>query len=180
MRDEAHNSASLDAVEADSTAADETDSAASGSTVAVDTDEPWSIPEGSAMMGSGCVGHGLLSDNPGGGSATGTFVVIAGVSPGVGDSDTLWSAPRLLRRRRFNNRGSPPTGSRKEDLPRPLMMPHVDDEECILSCASFARGGTLLLVEMKSPLHLSNLCAELLPVLASDEVDLDNDNDLTL
>ena len=89
--------------------------------------------------------------------------------------------PRLLRRgRRFNNRGSPPTGSRTKALPRPLMMPYVDGEECILSCASLARGGTLLLVEMRSPLPLSNLCAELLPVLASDDVDLDNDNDLTL
>ena len=88
--------------------------------------------------------------------------------------------PRLLRRgRRFNNRGSPPTGSRTEVLPRPLMMPYVDDETCILSCASLARGGTLLLVEMRSPLHLSNLCAELPHILASDEVGLDKDNDLT-
>ena len=78
MRDETHNSASLDAIEADNTAADEADNAASGSTVAVDTDEPWSIPEGSTTMGSGCVGHGLLSDNPGGGSATGTFAMTAG------------------------------------------------------------------------------------------------------
>ena len=42
MRDEAHNSANLDAVEADDTAADEADSAASGSTVVVDTDDPLS------------------------------------------------------------------------------------------------------------------------------------------
>ena len=89
MRDKAHNSANLDAVEAGNTAAGEADSAAPGSTVAVDTDEPWSIPEGSTTMDSGCVGHGLLSDSPGGGSATGAFVVVAGVGPGVGDPDTL-------------------------------------------------------------------------------------------
>ena len=89
MRDETHSSESLDAIEADNTAADEADSAASGSTVAVDSDEPWSIPEGSTTMDSGCVGHGLLSDRPGGGSATGAFVVVAGVGRGVGDPDTL-------------------------------------------------------------------------------------------
>ena len=175
MRDEAHNSASLDAVEADSTAADETDSAASGSTVAVDTDEPWSIPEGSTTMDSGCVGHGLLSDNPGGGSATGAFVVIAGVGPGVGDSDTLWSTPRLLRRRRFNNRGSPPTGSRIEVPPRPLMMPYVDDEECILSNEE-GQAHTLWSF-CSGEWFLHKVCVF---ALASDEVDVDNDNGLTL
>ena len=89
MRDEAHNSASLDAVEADNTAADEADNAASGSTVVVDTDEPLSVPEGSTTMGSGCVGLGLLSDSPGGGSATGVFVVVAEVGPGMGDPNAL-------------------------------------------------------------------------------------------
>ena len=100
MRGEAHNSANLDAIEADNTDADEADNAASGSTVAVDTDEPWSIPEGSTTMDSGCVGHDLLSDSPGGKSSTVASVVVAGVGPGVANPDALWSVPRILCRGR--------------------------------------------------------------------------------
>ena len=105
MRGETHNSACLDAVEAEYTAADEADNAASGSTVVVDTDDPLSGPS-STTMDSGCVGHDLLYDIPGGGSTTDASVVVAGVGPGVGDPNTWWSAPRIpCRGRRLVDRG---------------------------------------------------------------------------